>query len=142
MKTCTILVADDNFNDLEFIRQAIMSYNPHCEIVFVYNGNQLLDFVLRKGRYQNNDCWPHLIILDMVMPFLDGFGVLEALKAASVNIPIYILSSMDSKKNAGKCLKLGVQKFYNKPNNFNEFKKIIGEILSQSDIKPAEQLLK
>jgi two-component system, response regulator len=73
MKRYSILIADDNFDDQRLIKNALLECNPDCEISFVYNGNQLLDYVMGQGRYKENTALPNGIILDLRMPFLDGF---------------------------------------------------------------------
>jgi CheY-like chemotaxis protein len=135
MKGTSILVADDNFNDLDFIGKAIMSYNAQCDVKYVYNGNQLLDFILRKGNYKHNTTWPELIILDITMPFLDGFAVLEELRNNSVTIPVYIFSDSDSRKHENRCYKLGVKGFYNKPSELKAYNEVICEILARSNVR-------
>jgi len=130
MKKCSILIADDNFDDQNFIKEALLAWHPDCEIHYVYNGNQLMDFVLQKGRYKQSNTLPHGIILDLHMPFLNGFEVLQSLTHHSVGIPVYVLSGMDSRRDATRVLKFGARGHYTKPGSLKEYKDIMKEILA------------
>jgi CheY-like chemotaxis protein len=129
MKKCSILIADDNFEDQKFIKEALLACHPTCEINYVYNGNQLLDYVLRKGRYQQNTTLPHGIILDLHMPFLNGYEVLETLSKQAVSVPVYVLSGTEPRKNL-QLSKFGARAHYTKPVRPEEFRVIMKEILS------------
>jgi CheY-like chemotaxis protein len=135
MKKCSILIADDNFEDQKIIKDAILACVPDCEINYVYNGNQLMDFVLQKGRYIQNSTLPTGIILDLNMPFLNGFEVLESLQQHAVSIPVYVLSGLDSRRDNNRVLKSGARGHYVKPNRMDDYKGIVSEILSDMQKK-------
>src|SRR4051812_23120625 len=135
MKKCSILIADDNFEDQKIITEAILACRPDCEINYVYNGNQLMDYVLQQGRYEQNTTLPQGIILDLHMPFLNGFEVLDSLNKHSVSIPVYVLSGSDSRRDSSRVLKSGARGHYAKPMSAGEFKTIMTEILSDMQKK-------
>ena len=58
---------------------------------------------------------PDVIILDLLMPELDGFGVLEALKVRGCEIPVIVLTADIQETRKARCLELGVSNFLNKP---------------------------
>jgi len=61
---------------------------------------------------------PDLILLDLILPKMDGFHVLEAIKAKpSISvIPIIVLSNLESGKDIERCLSLGVRSYLAKTN--------------------------
>jgi DNA-binding response OmpR family regulator len=60
---------------------------------------------------------PDVVLLDMVMPGMDGLEVLESLKASagSKDIPVIMLSGMDSMETIGRCIELGAEDYLSKP---------------------------
>jgi DNA-binding response OmpR family regulator len=70
-----------------------------------------------------------LIFLDILMPVLDGFQVMEALKNRSVKIPIIVLSSLSQRENVVKALGFGVRSYMAKPLKPEEIRKKAVEIL-------------
>ena len=57
-----------------------------------------------------------LIILDLVMPKLDGFGVLEALSADKKSVPVIVLSNLSQEEDEKRARELGAKDFFIKSN--------------------------
>lgn len=68
---------------------------------------------------------PDIIFSDLVMPELDGFGVLRALKEQGSTIPIIVLTSDIQAPVREQCLELGARVFLNKPFNQNQMKQAL-----------------
>jgi threonine synthase len=87
-RATTVLVIDDNPDDAYLIRRILEGRKPYR----VFNSNDSWD-----GLAQARQRRPDLIILDLMMPNLDGFGVLEELKLdkRTGHIPIIIVSAKD-----------------------------------------------
>jgi DNA-binding response OmpR family regulator len=77
---------------------------------------------------------PRLVVLDLVMPIMDGYGVLESLKAdeATRRIPVLILSVRSREEDIVKGLKLGAEDFVTKPFNAGELMLRIRKILDRT----------
>jgi two-component system, response regulator len=133
MKKYSILIADDDFDDQRIIEDAIRFCNPRCAISYVYNGNQLLDYLFKKGRFKDTED-PDAVILDLKMPFMDGFGVLESLKINAIHVPVYVLSNFETDKTTESALRQVVKRVYTKPFQKSGFRKIIREILNDIEI--------
>jgi YesN/AraC family two-component response regulator len=82
----TILVVDDEVDTLRLHTHLIRQHLPHVRVLEAENGRAALDLMLRRP--------PDLVLLDLMMPELDGFGVLEAMQSyASLRaIPVIILT--------------------------------------------------
>ncbi len=89
-KITTIVVIDDNMQDTRLIRRLLQSYKDY-RILEAYNGREGIELVEQHH--------PDLVILDLTMPGMDGFSVLETLKErrGTRDIPIIIISA----KNLG-----------------------------------------
>jgi CheY-like chemotaxis protein len=130
-KIFTIVIADDDLDDQDFIRMAITEANLGFEINSVYNGLQLMDLLLKRESYlHSTDKLPDLVFLDLNMPLLDGFGVLTELqkRAELSHIPVFVLSTSRSPQDKKRALDLGARGFYTKAASYQELKKIISEV--------------
>jgi signal transduction histidine kinase/DNA-binding LacI/PurR family transcriptional regulator/AraC-like DNA-binding protein len=83
----TILVVDDDPAVLEMHARMVQTYLPACRVLTAANGRGALEII---GREQ-----PALVLLDLLMPELDGFGVLEAMQAdeRARAIPVIVLTA-------------------------------------------------
>ena len=105
----TILIADDNrVNRLLLARG--LELDGHT-IVFAEDGTEALD-LLRQRRFD-------LILLDVLMPELDGYGVLEELQRDPHlrDIPVVVTSSLDELDSVVRCLEMGAEDYLTKPVN-------------------------
>jgi len=82
-----ILVVDDDPDTLEVNTRIVQAQSPHYQVLQARNGLEALDLIRREH--------PDLVLLDLMMPELDGFGVLEAMREeeASRHIPIVVLTA-------------------------------------------------
>ncbi|HTX92574.1 MAG TPA: substrate-binding domain-containing protein [Anaerolineales bacterium] len=83
----TILIVDDDPGVLDMHAQIVRSQFPHCQVILAANGKEAL-LLLQTAK-------PDLVLLDLMMPELDGFGVLEAMQKmeTACNIPVIVLSA-------------------------------------------------
>ncbi|MBA3682075.1 MAG: response regulator [Bacteroidetes bacterium] len=135
-KDLIFLVADDDPDEHYLIHTAIQEINDSAEIHSVFTGFQLFEFLFNKGMYENLDTpMPHVIIVDINMPILNGFDVIKTVKETEQlnDILIYVLTTSDREEDKVKALSLGANGYYTKPNNFDKLKDIMKEI--QSKIK-------
>jgi DNA-binding NarL/FixJ family response regulator len=98
----------------------------------VYNGRELMDYLLKEKNYLNNsDRQPDFIFLDINMPFQNGYQVLQELKvhADLQKIPVYIFSTACSPSDQEKMIGLGAKKCYIKPSAFHDYREIIREVV-------------
>src|SRR5687767_6089268 len=95
-KSFLIVIADDDLDDQYIIQQAIKETMIPHHILLVKNGLELIDLLQKRGAYQETALdKPDMIIMDLNMPLLDGYGVLKQIKADDnlKDIPVYVLST-------------------------------------------------
>ncbi|MGH8628312.1 MAG: response regulator, partial [Gammaproteobacteria bacterium] len=81
----TILLVDDDPNDVELTLQALAEHRLVNEIAVVNDGEQALDFLYRRSRFEGSDGTPPAVVfLDLKMPKVDGLGVLRVMKTVPV----------------------------------------------------------
>lgn len=59
--------------------------------------------------------WPHLILLDVQLPDMDGFAVFEAMKKRQIDVPVFFLTVSDDKETVQRAMDLGAADFLVKP---------------------------
>lgn len=118
----TILMADDDADDRQLTREALEDARLINDIRFVENGEELLDYLHRRGKYAPpaEAPRPGLILLDLNMPRKDGRTVLKELKQDPVlrTIPVVVLTTSKSDEDIYRSYDLGVNSYIVKPVTF------------------------
>jgi CheY-like chemotaxis protein len=124
----TILMADDDFEDLELIESAITTIQPDAELHKVTNGQAVIDFLAN----QPDAKLPCLIILDYNMPELTGSEVLAVIKKEKRYdvIPKVILSTSNTPAYIHECMNNGATEYFVKPDNMPELRKLAKKMLN------------
>lgn len=115
-------MADDDDDDRLLARDALAESQTEKEIRFVDNGEQLLDYLQRRGEFQDPAASPRpsLILLDLNMPRKDGREALKEIKADPElrRIPVVILTTSKADTDVGLLYDLGASSFISKPFQF------------------------
>ncbi len=119
----TILMADDDEEDCELTRDALQDARLANEMRFVYDGQELLDYLRREGAYADTSAdapLPGVILLDLNMPKKDGREALAEIKADESlrRIPIVVLTTSKDEEDVLRTYDLGVNSFITKPVTF------------------------
>ena len=125
MDNKTILLVEDNLDDVELTIRALKRNNIKNEVTVVYNGAEALDFLFGKGKFSGRDLsnMPTVILLDLKLPKIDGLEVLRQLRANERTryLPVVILTSSKEEQDIINGYKLGVNSYVRKPVDFNQF---------------------
>lgn len=117
-----ILVADDDEEDCMLIREALSAARLANELRFVHDGEELLDYLNRRGQYALPGAAPRpgLILLDLNMPRMDGREALEKIKAHPAHrcIPVVVLTTSKAEEDVCRSYDLGVNSYITKPVTF------------------------
>jgi len=124
MKLKTILLAEDNQNDVDLTILALSEYNLANNIVVVKDGVEVLEYLKSEGKFKGRKTGnPAVILLDLKMPRLDGIGVLKEIKNDPVLklIPVVMVTSSREETDLVQSYKLGVNAYVVKPVDFSQF---------------------
>jgi CheY-like chemotaxis protein len=123
-----ILLADDDEEDQELIKDAIIEEAPGAHVTTVGNGEQALSYLADHGQAP----LPGLIMLDYKMPILNGVETLDRLAGDSrfSSIPVVVWSTSNRQEYIDICLAKGATRFFTKPNDPQELRRIIASLLS------------
>ncbi len=124
-----ILLVEDDPHDVELTLRAFRSENVQNRIEVVRDGEEALDYLFCRGSFQGRpaDQSPSLILLDLKLPKIGGFQVLEELKnsPACAWIPIIVLTSSGEHRDIAESYRLGVNSYIQKPVDTVEFRRAV-----------------
>ncbi len=127
-----ILIADDDFDDCEMIRDALKESHLLNELFFVKDGEELLSFLNHTGKYENASKFPTpgLILLDLNMPRMDGREALKEIKGNPKlrGIPVVVLTTSEAEEDVYKTYNLGVNSFITKPVSFGDLVTVMKDL--------------
>ncbi len=124
MRTVHVLVAEDDEDHRFLTVRALREVTDvPLEIAAVSDGEQTLDYVYGRGPFRDRDR-PDLLVLDLKMPKVDGFSVLERLKGdpATATMPIVVLTSSNSGDDIDSAYSLGTNAYMTKPTSASGFR--------------------
>ena len=118
----TILMADDDEEDCALTKEAMTDARLANEMRFVSDGEELMDYLHKRGKYGNgNDApRPGVILLDLNMPKKDGREALAEIKSDPDlrRIPVCVLTTSSDEEDIFRTYDLGVNSFMTKPVTF------------------------
>ena len=127
----TILVVDDSTNDLLMTQMGLTELVPPPVVVATHDGSEALDFLHRRGEFRRGPHGlPHLILLDLKMPRIDGLEVLRQIKSDPElkRIPTIMFTSSREDEDVSRCYQLGANAYVVKPVDFQAFLSAIKQI--------------
>ena len=127
----TILLAEDDPGHALLIERNLRRANVTNEIVTVGDGQAALDYLATQGeRGPGRHPLPILVLLDLNLPVLDGYQVLQRMKAAerTKRIPVVILTTTDDPREVARCYGLGCSVFITKPVDYERFSEAVRQL--------------
>ena len=127
-----VLIADDDTDDCLIAMEAWEEAGLGNGLRFVQDGKELLDYLYQCNQYSIPDAAPRpgLILLDLSMPKKNGLEALAEIKADSVlkDIPVIVLSTSQTPKEASEAYALGAYGFVTKPSTFYEYLNVMRDV--------------
>jgi len=126
-----ILLIEDNRDDEELTLMTLEQNNIAQDIKVVRDGAEALEYLFGTGAYLGqNPVLPHLILLDVKLPKIDGIEVLKRVKSEprTQMIPIVMLTSSREKHDVERCYRFGANSYVVKPVDFAQFKDAIKQL--------------
>ena len=123
-QSITLLVADDDADDRQLVKEALEEIFLAGNLRFVEDGEELMNYLRGKGKYDEPVSCPRpaLIFLDLHMPKKNGYEALKEIKSDPDlrQIPVVILTTSKSQKDIYQSYDLGANSFISKPSMFGE----------------------
>lgn len=130
-KAINILLVEDNPDDVELTLHALKKNNIVNPVKIARDGQEALDYLFYKGKYQDGDYdLPNVILLDLKLPKVDGIEVLQRIKSDRKTklIPVVVLTSSKEESDLLKSYDLGVNSYIRKPVDFDQFVETVRQI--------------
>lgn len=133
MSKIKVLIADDNREFIELLKDFLSEQEDIDVIGVAYNGNEVLHFL--------EEDIPDVLILDIIMPHLDGLGVLERLKDLNlVKIPkIIMLTAFGQENITQRAVELGAAYYILKPFDMDVLANRVRQVMNNNIITPQSQ---
>jgi CheY-like chemotaxis protein len=123
-----ILVADDDENDVFFLRRAFAKSGLLHTIIHVSDGQKAIEYLLGEGIYADRKAnpFPDLLLLDLKMPMTDGFDVLATLRSLpGLDLPVVVFSTSALLVDIQMAKKPGALDYVAKPVDQDEMVKVV-----------------
>jgi CheY-like chemotaxis protein len=128
-KSVTILMADDDPDDRRLTKEAFDESHLVNDLRFVEDGEELLDYLNRRGKYTDPESapWPALLLLDLNMPRKDGREALEELKKDPRfrGIRVVIMTTSKAEEDVVRSYNLSAASYITKPVTFDRLVEVI-----------------
>ena len=125
MDNKSILLVEDNPDDVELTIRAFKQNNILNKVIVAKDGVEALDYLLGEGMYAGRDLkdMPIVILLDLKLPKISGMEVLTTIRQNELTkfLPVVILTSSTQEIDLVNVYKLGANSYVRKPVDFKEF---------------------
>jgi CheY-like chemotaxis protein len=127
-KEVTILLAEDDPGHARLIEKNLRRANITNPIVVLSDGQAVIDYLSAEGSTAGR--LPVLILLDLNMPVLDGYQVLERMKAdeRTKHIPVVVLTTTEDPREVSRCYGLGCNVYITKPVDYEQFSEAVRKL--------------
>lgn len=121
-----IMLVEDSLLDARLTIEALKRCGIYHRLSLFRDGGEAMGFLNRQGVFARAPK-PDVILLDLILPHVDGVAVLRELRAERVlkNIPVVVLTSSDDGEDQQQCEALGVTNYIHKPFNEQKFLSVI-----------------
>ena len=132
MNQTTILLIEDNPDDVELTLHAFQKNHMANDVVVAGDGAEGLDYLFGTGKYAGRDAdkLPALILLDLQLPKIGGLEVLRKVREdeRTKRIPVVILTTSDEEEDIINGYDRGANSYLRKPVDFTEFMNAVKQL--------------
>ena len=124
-----IVLVDDDEDDRQFFMDALKELDMNTSLRVFHNGQDVLDYLSAEDAER-----PHLVFLDLNMPVMNGFQCLREIRKKSTlkELVVAIYSTSSSDKDVEETFVHGANIYINKPNKFDDLKKILSQVIRRN----------
>lgn len=124
--TPDVLIVEDRPEDAEMVKMALERRIRGVTVQIARDGAEAIEFLTNPDAPVR----PRLVLLDLKMPRVDGFEVLEMLRddERTVSIPVVVMSSSALEPDVRRAYALGANSYVVKPTDFDEFRDTLGAV--------------
>lgn len=127
----TILLVEDDPGHARLVEKNLRRSSIMNRFVVLNDGQQALDYLFGDGEFRENPAQlPMLVLLDLNLPVLDGYQVLQRIKGdeRTRHIPVVVLTTTDDSREVARCYELGCNIYITKPVDYDQFSEAIRKL--------------
>lgn len=128
----TILLVEDNPDHAELVMRNMEDFQVANTIIHVEDGETALNYLHGRGKYADRKLFPlpHLMLLDLRLPKVDGLEVLKEVKndADLRAMPVVILTTSDTERDMAMAYEYHANSYVTKPVSFREFSRLLKDL--------------
>ncbi len=127
-----VMLVEDNLDHAELVIRTLEDHRIANRIRHFVDGQSALDYLMRQGQYADPESSPrpHVILLDLRLPRVDGLEVLQTIKQDSElkSIPVVVLTTSEAEKDVVRAYDNYVNSYLVKPLGYDEFRKLMEDL--------------
>jgi CheY-like chemotaxis protein len=127
-----IMLVEDNVDHAELVLRTLEAHRIASRVLHFMDGQAALDYLYRRGEFAGatDTERPHLILLDLRLPRVDGLEVLQTIKEDPElkSIPVVILTTSEAEKDVARAYHHHANSYLVKPVGFEDFKKLMDDL--------------
>ena len=127
-----ILLVEDNLDHMELIRRSFEDHRIANRLFHVEDGEEALDFLFGRGKFADPATrpLPHLILLDLRLPKIDGLDVLKEIKEDETlrKIPVTVLTTSEAETDVAMAYAHHANSYMVKPVDFDKFHNLMNDL--------------
>jgi len=127
-----VMLVEDNVDHAELVIRTLEEHRIANRVRHFLDGQSALDYLFQRGEYANltDNARPHVILLDLRLPRVDGIDVLKAIKEDDhlKTIPVVVLTTSEAEKDVAKAYYNHANSYLVKPVGFDEFKRLMDDL--------------
>src|SRR5215510_6543007 len=126
-----VMLVEDNVDHAELVIRTLEEHRISNRVRHFLDGQSALDYLFQRGEYSTptDHSRPHVILLDLRLPRVDGIDVLRTIKEDDnlKTIPVVVLTTSEAEKDVARAYYNHANSYLVKPVGFEEFKKLMDD---------------
>jgi CheY-like chemotaxis protein len=127
-----VLLVEDNPDHVEIVVRNLKEHRIANRINVVMDGEEALDYLFGRGAYVDRDKYPmpHVVLLDLRLPKVDGLQVLKVVKSSEElkHIPVVILTTSEAEFDVAKAYEYHANSYLVKPVDYEKFMNLLKDM--------------
>ena len=128
----TLLLVEDNSAHAELVMRSLGEHRVANSVYHVGNGEEALNYLFRREQYADpqKSPRPHVVLLDLRLPKIDGLEVLKEIKKSPrlLDVPIVILTTSEAERDVAKAYEHHANSYLVKPIDFGDFSNMMNDL--------------
>lgn len=127
-----VLLVEDNIDHAELVMRTLADHRIANRIRHIMDGQTALDYLFRCGEYVEPAASPrpHLILLDLRLPRVDGLEVLRAIKESEDHrqLPVVVLTTSEAERDVARAYNYHANSYLVKPVGYEDFGALMDDL--------------